>query len=341
MSLPSFTMRELMEAGIHFGHNPRRWNPKMAPYLYGVRNGIHIINLEKTVPMLYQAMEALQKKVSQGGRVLFVGTKRQASHPFAEAAKKCGQYYVNHRWLGGMLTNWKTISNSIDRLKELTQKLESDITGLTKKEQLTLERQINKLDRALGGIKEMGGVPDILFVVDTIREVTAIKEARKLGIPIIAVVDSNSDPDLIDYPIPGNDDALRSIELYCHLMSGTILEGLQNQMLAAGVDLGASENFPPEEISVPSVDSLPPQVSESLPQTTASSPALDESKEKKLESNDSVVSETEGSEKQEKKSSPQEALSELKKDVVSQGKETPTLEETDKKPVEDKRTQGK
>lgn len=241
MSLPLFKMRELLEAGVHFGHNPRRWNPKMAPYLYGVRNGIHIINLEKTVPLLKQAMEVARDIVAQGGRVLFVGTKRQASQIFADSAQKCGQYYVNHRWLGGMLTNWKTVSNSIKRLKDLREKFEGDTSGFTKKELLTLERQVEKLEKALGGIKEMGGVPDLLFVVDTLREMTAIKEAKKLGIPVIAVVDSNSDPDFIDYPIPGNDDASRSIEVYCRLVSGSILEGLQNQMLAAGVDLGASE----------------------------------------------------------------------------------------------------
>lgn len=243
MSLPSFSIRELLEAGIHFGHNPRRWNPKMAPYLFGVRNGVHIINLEHTVPLLHQAMQTIRDVASDGGRILFVGTKRQASSIIAESAQKCGQYYVNHRWLGGMLTNWKTISNSIKRLKDLQGRLETEGEAFTKKELLSLNRQVGKLEKALGGIKEMGGVPDMLFVVDTVREITAIKEARKLGIPIVAIVDSNSDPDLIDYPIPGNDDAMRSIELYCHLISGAILEGLQHQMLTAGVDLGESPDL--------------------------------------------------------------------------------------------------
>lgn len=262
MSLPSFSMRDLLEAGVHFGHNPRRWNPKMAPYIFGTRNGIHIINLDHTVPLLQKAMEAVRDVTAGGGRVLFVATKKQASELMAEAAQKCGQYYVNHRWLGGMLTNWKTVSQSIKRLKDLQKTLEEKGKSLTKKEQLSLTRQISKLERALGGIKEMGGVPDILFVIDTLREITAIKEANKLGIPVIAVIDSNSDPDGIDYPIPGNDDATRSIEFYTRLISGSILEGLQNQMIAAGVDIGENAealkgDFSPEDFEGKKVHNSP------------------------------------------------------------------------------------
>src|ERR1044072_8306746 len=215
MAMPSFTMRQLLEAGVHFGHHTRRWNPKMAPFLFGVRNGIHIIDLEQTVPMLDQAVKAVRGGAASGGRVLFVGTKRAASDKVAEAAKRCGQYYVNHRWLGGMLTNWKTISNSIKRLRELDEKLGGQAEGLTKKELLNLTRERDKLERALGGIKEMGGLPDVLFIIDTLKEAIAVEEARRLEIPVVAVVDSNSDPSGIKFAIPGNDDALRAIEMYC------------------------------------------------------------------------------------------------------------------------------
>jgi small subunit ribosomal protein S2 len=248
MALPTFTMRQLLEAGVHFGHHTRRWNPKMAPFLFGVRNGIHIIDLQQTVPMLYRAMEAVRDVVSGGGRVLFVGTKRQAALPVAEAAKRCGQYFVNHRWLGGMLTNWQTISQSIHRLKEMDEKLADENIGLTKKERLHLTRERDKLERALGGIKEMGGLPDVLFVIDTLKEAIAIKEARKLGLPVIAVVDSNSDPDGIPFPIPGNDDAMRAIELYCQLVSDAILDGLQQEMISSGADIGAAEEAPHEAL---------------------------------------------------------------------------------------------
>lgn len=248
MALPTFTMRQLVEAGVHFGHNTRRWNPKMEPYLYGVRNGIHIIDLQQTVPLLHRAMEAVREVVAGGGRVLFVGTKRQAAEPIAEAAKRCGQYYVNHRWLGGMLTNWKTISHSIKRLRELDEQLESGaLSGLTKKEQLNLNRQREKLDRALGGIKEMGGLPDILFIIDTNKESLAVQEAKKLGIPVAAIIDSNSDPDGIDHPVPGNDDAIRAINLYCDLVSGAVLDGIQAEMARAGIDVGAVSE-PSEEV---------------------------------------------------------------------------------------------
>ena len=241
-----FTMRDLMHAGVHFGHHPRRWNPKMAPYLYGVRNSVHIINLEKTVPLIHQALIALKDVVTSGGRVLFVGTKRQASEVVAEAAKHCGQYYINHRWLGGMLTNWKTISQSIRRLKELEEFLGQEHLGLTKKELLKLTREKDKLEMSLGGIKEMPGLPDIMFVMDSLNDRIAINEANRLGIPVIAILDSNADPQGVDYPIPGNDDAIRSIEFYCRVASTVILDGLQHQLRAAGVDLGSASHVPNE-----------------------------------------------------------------------------------------------
>ncbi len=239
--MPTFTMRQLLEAGVHFGHQTRRWNPKMDPYLYGSRGGIHIIDLRQTVPMLHAALETIRNTVAQGGRVLFVGTKRQASQKVKESASLCGQYYVNHRWLGGMLTNWKTISQSITHLRQLEEQFEQGTHGFTKKELLSLERERNKLELSLGGIKDMGGVPEILFVIDTNKEDIAIKEANKLGIPVVGVVDSNSCPDGIDYLIPGNDDAQRAIDLYCTLVSAAILDGLQAEMKTRGADLGASE----------------------------------------------------------------------------------------------------
>ena len=242
MALPTFTMKDLLEAGVHYGHHPRRWNPKMGKYIYGARNNVHIINLEKTVPALYYAMQAAHDIVKGGGRILFVGTKPQASSIIAEVAKRCGQYYVNHRWLGGMITNWKTVSKSIKSLNDYDDKLNGDISGFTKKEILKLNRERDKLERAIGGIREMGGVPDMLFVIDTNREDTAIKEARVLGKPIIGIVDTNCDPTVIDYPIPGNDDASRAIEFYCEMISGAILEGMHSQLVAAGVDLGESED---------------------------------------------------------------------------------------------------
>ncbi len=241
MALPSFTMRQLLEAGVHFGHHTRRWNPKMAPFIFGVRNKIHIIDLQQTVPMLYRAMQAARDVSTSGGRVLFVGTKRQASLPIAEAAKRCGQYYVNHRWLGGMLTNWKTASVSIHRLRELDELLTKDDVGLTKKELLKIERERDKLDRSLGGIRELGSLPDILFVIDTVKESIAVQEANKLGIPVVAVIDSNSNPDHITYPIPGNDDSMRAIELYCSLFADTVLDGLQEAVAASAGDVGAME----------------------------------------------------------------------------------------------------
>ena len=250
MALPTFTLRQLVEAGVHFGHNTRRWNPKMAPYLYGIRNGIHIIDLQQSVPMLHRAMQAVREVVAGGGRVLFVGTKRAAQDTVAESARRCGQYFVNHRWLGGMLTNWKTISLSIKRLRELDERLSAGaVGGLTKKEQLNLQRERDKLERALGGIKEMGGLPDILFIIDTNKESLAVQEAVKLGIPVVAIIDSNSDPMGITYPVPGNDDAIRAIQTYCDMMSGAVLDGIQAEIGRSGGDIGAAAEAPVEVIA--------------------------------------------------------------------------------------------
>ncbi len=248
MAFPTFTMRQLLEAGVHFGHTTRRWNPKMSPYIFGVRNGVHIIDLEQTVPLLHQALTTVRGVVAGGGRVLFVGTKRQASDIVKDTAKRCGQHYVNHRWLGGMLTNWKTISNSIKRLHELEEQLAEESLGLTKKELLNLTRERNKLDRALGGIKDMGGLPDILVVIDTNKEHIAVAEAQKLEIPVVAVIDSNSNPDGITYPIPGNDDASRAISLYCNLAADAVLDGIQQELLASGADVGEAEEAPAETL---------------------------------------------------------------------------------------------
>jgi small subunit ribosomal protein S2 len=241
MALPDISMRQLLEAGVHFGHQTHRWNPKMAPYIYGSRNNIHIIDLTQTVPLLHQALLAISDWVAKGGRVLFVGTKRQASEAIAEAAKSSAQYFINHRWLGGTLTNWRTISHSIKRLKSLEELLEGDHRGLTKKELLQLTRERDKLERSLGGIKDMGAPPDLMFVIDTNKESIAIAEARKLNMPVVAVVDSNCDPDGITYPIPGNDDAGRAITLYCDLISRAAIDGIERAQGAVGLDLGAAE----------------------------------------------------------------------------------------------------
>ena len=245
MTMPSFTIRQLLESGVHFGHHTRRWNPKMTPYIFGVRNNIHIINLEETVPLLSQALSAIREVAAAGGRILFVGTKKSCSEIIAESAKSCGQYYVNHRWLGGMMTNFSTVSNSIKRLKELDEKLESeDINALSKKEVLKMTRDRDKLNNSLGGIKEMGGLPDMLFVIDTIKDSIAISEAKTLNIPVVAVLDTNSNPDGIDYPIPGNDDALRAVTLYCNLISESIIDGLQAEMLKQEKDFDPVEKLP-------------------------------------------------------------------------------------------------
>ena len=244
MALPKFSMAELIEAGVHYGHKTKRWNPRMAPYLYGVRNGLHIIDLQQTVPLLHRALVAVREVVAKNGRVLFVGTKRQAADPVAEAAKRCGQYYINQRWLGGMLTNWNTIQSSIKRLRKIDELLAQEETGLTKKESLTLTRDREKLEKSLGGIKDMGGLPDLIFVIDTNKEDIAVKEAARLNIPVIGILDSNSSPDSITYPVPGNDDATRSIKLYCQLIADSVLDGLQESVAKSGKDMGASEDVP-------------------------------------------------------------------------------------------------
>ncbi len=268
MALPEFSMRQLLEAGVHFGHQAHRWNPKMKKYIYGIRSGIHIIDLSKTVPLLHQALVEIRDIVAKGGRVLFVGTKRQASEVVAESAKRCAQYYVNHRWLGGTLTNWGTVSNSIKRYKELNALFEKpDELGLTKKELLNLQRERNKLDKALGGIADMGGLPSAIFVVDTNKEAIAVKEARKLGIPVIAVVDTNCDPDMITNPFPGNDDASRAVTLYCNLIADSIIDGLTESTAQLGVDIGELEDI--AEFVKPDLDAADNAAEESSEETEA------------------------------------------------------------------------
>ena len=290
MALPEFSMRQLLEAGVHFGHQTHRWDPKMAPYIFGARSNIHILDLSQTVPLLHQALKEVRDVAAKGGRVLFVGTKRAASEPVAQAAKRCAQYYVNHRWLGGMLTNWQTVTKSIARLKELEGILGEGVevaAGLTKKETLKLTREMEKLEKALGGIKDMGGKPDLMFVIDTNKESIAILEARRLGIPVVAILDSNSDPASADMPIPGNDDAARAIQLYCELMADAVLDGMTTAAAAVGQDLGASEN--PEELALnmaPAAEEAAP-VAEAAPvveapvveapAAEAAAPAADES----------------------------------------------------------------
>jgi small subunit ribosomal protein S2 len=232
--MPDFTMRQLLEAGVHFGHHTRRWNPKMREYIFGVRNGVHIIDLQQTVPAMDRALKAMRDIVGQGGRVLFVGTKHQARDIVKNSAKRCGQYYINQRWLGGMMTNWKTASNSVSRLRELDEILSGSATKYAKKEILMMTRERDKLEASIGGVKEMGGLPDALFVIDTTKEDIAIAEANKLGIPVFAILDTNSDPTGVTFPIPGNDDAQRAIELYCDLVSAAILDGLQAEMSRGG-----------------------------------------------------------------------------------------------------------
>jgi len=261
VSLPDFTMRQLLESGAHFGHQSHRWNPKMAPYIYGARNSIHIIDLAQTVPLLHQALKIVSDTVAKGGRVLFVGTKRQAAVEIAEAAKRSAQYFVNSRWLGGMLTNWKTISASITRLRKLDEMLGEGAKGLTKKERLMLSREREKLEKALGGIKDMGGTPDLVFVIDTNKEALAIKEANRLKIPVIAILDTNCDPDGVAYPIPANDDASRAILLYCDLIARAAIDGISRSQGSAGVDLG--------EADAPVAEALPDTTEASEPDASA------------------------------------------------------------------------
>ena len=240
MALPDFSMRQLLESGAHFGHQTHRWNPKMERFIFGSRSNIHIIDLSQTLPLLHQALVKVREVAAGGGRVLFVGTKRQAQEPVSLAAKRCAQYYVNHRWLGGTLTNWRTVSGSIARLREL-ENLDQDQGQRTKKELLQLTRERDKLELSLGGIKDMGGIPDLMFVIDTNKEAIAIQEARKLNIPVIAILDTNSDPDGVAFPVPANDDAARALQLYCDLIADAVIDGLSQGQVASGVDIGASE----------------------------------------------------------------------------------------------------
>ncbi|MCU0831622.1 MAG: 30S ribosomal protein S2 [Rhizobiaceae bacterium] len=246
MALPDYSMRQLLEAGVHFGHQTHRWNPKMAPFIFGTRNNIHILDLSQTVPLLQQALKKISDTVAEGGRVLFVGTKRQAADLVAETAKNSAQYYVNARWLGGMLTNWQTISNSIKRLRQVDEILAGNAQGFTKKERLNLDREKEKLERALGGIKDMGSTPDLMVIIDTNKESIAIQEAKRLGIPVVAILDTNCDPDMIDFPIPGNDDASRAIALYCDLFTKAVIDGIERQQGRMGRDIGAQADAPQE-----------------------------------------------------------------------------------------------
>jgi small subunit ribosomal protein S2 len=269
MALPDYSMRQLLEAGVHFGHQTHRWNPKMAPYIYGARNNIHIIDLAQTVPMLHRALQQVSDTVAKGGRILFVGTKRQASDAIADAARRCAQYYVNSRWLGGTLTNWKTISRSIERLRALDQMLAEGAQGLTKKERLSLTREREKLERSLGGIKDMGGTPDLIFVVDTNKEAIAIAEAKRLNIPVAAVVDTNCNPDGITFPIPGNDDAGRAVALYCDLVARAAIDGISRGQGEMGVDVGESEQVPEEPVLEEQAAATEPATTEAGESATA------------------------------------------------------------------------
>ena len=278
MSLPTFSMRQMLEAGVHFGHSTRRWNPRMKPYIFGERNKIHILDLQQTVPMLHAALKALSDVTSRGGRVLFVGTKRAAADRIAETARNCGQYYVNHRWLGGMMTNWATVSQSIRRLRELEARMDSDeINQLTKKEVLQLTRERDKLELTLGGIKEMGGLPDMLFVIDTNKEAIAVEEANRLNIPVVAIVDTNAKPEGVDYIIPGNDDAMRAISFYCELAQAAVLDGLQTEMMSSGGDAGEAAEAPVEAAAAEAAPEAPAEAEESAPaeaaEATAEAPA--------------------------------------------------------------------
>ena len=280
MALPTFTMRQMLEAGVHFGHSTRRWNPKMEQFIFGTRNKTHILDLQQTMPMLQQGLQALSEVTSRGGRVLFVGTKRAASEKIAETARNCGQYYVNHRWLGGMLTNWSTVSQSIRRLRDLEARVESgEINQLTKKEILQLTREQEKLERTLGGIKEMGGIPDMLFILDTNKEAIAVQEANRLGIPVVAVVDSNASPDGVDYIVPGNDDAMRAITFYCELVQAAVLDGLQTELMKSGGDAGGVVEAPVEpglaEMAMDDVAVEAPSADTAVDDAAVESPTVD------------------------------------------------------------------
>ncbi len=273
MAAPTVTMLQLLEAGAHFGHQTHRWNPKMKPYIFGDRNGVHILDLSQTVPLMARALDFVSQTAARGGKVLFVGTKRQAAEPIAEAARASGQHFVNHRWLGGMLTNWKTISGSIKRLKSMEEQLSGDTSGFTKKEVLQMTRERDKLELSLGGIRDMGGIPDVMFVIDANKEELAIKEANVLGIPVVAILDSNVSPDGIAFPIPANDDASRAIRLYCDSVSAAATRGGQQGAAARGVDLGAMDEPPAEEaLAEPVVEEAAP-VAEEAPAAEEAAPA--------------------------------------------------------------------
>lgn len=321
-ALPKFTMRELLDAGVHFGHKTSRWNPQMAPYLFGSRNGLHIIDLQQTVPLLHHALKTVYEVVKNNGRVLFVGTKRQAADPVAEAAKRCGQYYVNHRWLGGMLTNWNTVSRSIKHLITLEEKLGNETEGLTKKEILELTRKKEKLDLSLGGIRDMGGKPDLVFVVDTNKEDIAIKEAVKLNIPVIAVLDSNSSPDNIDYPIPGNDDATRSIRLYCQLVSDAVLAGIQDSLSASGVDVGASEETPKELLNAAANDDAKASKAEAKAKPAAKAKAEEKAEPKADKKDDAKAEKKEEAKKPAAKKAPAKKVDAKETKDTKESKET-------------------
>ena len=330
MALPEFSLRQLLEAGVHFGHQTQRWDPLMEPYIYGSRNGIHILDLTQTVPMLDQALNIVRETVAKGGSILFVGTKRQASSPIAEAAEKCAQYYMNHRWLGGTLTNWKTVSQSIQRLKSIDEQVASgSIEGLTKKERLGVEREHAKLKASFDGIAEMGGVPDLVFVVDVKKEALAVAEANKLGIPVVAVVDTNCSPSGVDYMIPGNDDASRAIGLYCDLISRAALDGMSAQLGAAGVDLGEMDESPTEEI-----------LTEAVEEETKSTETSEEEVKKPKEDDKKAADKVEVTTKKSKAAAKKPKVT-AKKATASKAKKKDEGKASDSASVEDKKTKSK
>ena len=339
MAIPEFSLRQLLEAGVHFGHQTHRWNPRMEEFIYGSRNGIHIMDLTQTVPMLDTALNVIQQTVSKGGTILFVGTKRQASGAIADAAERSAQYFMNHRWLGGTLTNWKTISNSISRLKSIDEQLEEGAQGMTKKERLGMEREQSKLQASLGGIREMNGVPSLLFVIDVKREALAVSEANKLGIPVIAVVDSNCAPEGVDYIIPGNDDAARAIQLYCDLAARSALDGMSAQLDAAGVDLGEMEEVSEDALTADaSLETELEVVEEIADETVEPKVAADVSEaetdlEPKIEAVESPLNEDK-TEKVSKKDKSSKTKKEDKSSIDEKGSESKKM--TTKKSVEKK-----
>ena len=339
MAIPEFSLRQLLEAGVHFGHQTHRWNPRMEEFIYGSRNGIHIMDLTQTVPMLDAALNVIQQTVSKGGTILFVGTKRQASGAIADAAERSAQYFMNHRWLGGTLTNWKTISNSISRLKSIDEQLEEGAQGMTKKERLGMEREQSKLQASLGGIREMDGVPSLLFVIDVKREALAVSEANKLGIPVIAVVDSNCAPEGVDYIIPGNDDAARAIQLYCDLAARSALDGMSAQLDAAGVDLGEMEEVSEDALTADASLETEPEVVEEIadeivePKETAVVSEAETDLEPKIEAAELPLNEDK-TEKVSKKDKSSKTKKEDKSSIDEKGSESKKM--TTKKSVEKK-----